>query len=185
MYDDTPSPASHLFNLFLAQGHIEDNEEYNDIADVIDGYDEEEDSIGEINDSEKEGAVNALVDTIFCDGERILGEVMGVLGDEEQVNQHRRSPQVEGMQLQYLSMVYSLCYQRSSMNWQASKLKTLSLKDFPVLKVGSISNDSVSVDPKFIILSGITKAGLNILSVKSASLISEGNNGGNFHNGWF
>lgn len=129
---------------YLAKGKIEDDEdvdEYDDIADILNEYDEGEDSIGEVNDSEKkEGAVSDLVDAILCDGERILGELDEAAGDEEQaVGQHGKYPQVEGLQLQCLSTIYSPHYQRSSTNWQASKLKTPSLKDFPTLKVCSIS----------------------------------------------
>ena len=89
----------------VPQGHVEDDEdfdEYDDIADILNEYDEEEDSIGEANDSEKkENIVSDLVETIFCDGERILGEVDEEAGDEDwAVSQCRVSPQVEGLQLQ-------------------------------------------------------------------------------------
>jgi hypothetical protein len=46
----------------------------------------------------------------------------------------------ECLQVHCLSMIYSSCYQRSWTNWQASNLKTASLKDFPTLKVCSISH---------------------------------------------
>ena len=127
----------------VPQGHVEDDEdfdEYDDIADILNEYDEEEDIIGEANDSEKENVVSDLVETIFCDGERILGEVDEEVGDEDwAVSQRSGSPQVEGVKIQCLSTNNSPCYQRSPTNWQASKLKTPSLKDFTTLKACSTS----------------------------------------------
>jgi hypothetical protein len=70
-----------LIYFFVLQGHVEDDEdvdEYNDIADILNEYDEEkeeEDGIGEANDSKKENEVSDLVETIFSDGEKILGEI--------------------------------------------------------------------------------------------------------------
>ena len=91
---------------FLAQGDIEDDEnldEYDDIADILNEYDEEDD-VGEANNSgKKENVINDLVETIFCDGERILGELDEEAGREDwTVSQCRGSSQVEGLQLQCL-----------------------------------------------------------------------------------
>jgi len=107
--------------MFLVQGHIEDKEDidkYNDITDILNEYDEEEDSIGKVNNSEKkENVVNDLVEAFFCDGKRMLGKVDKEAGDEDwAVSQHRGSLQVEGLQLQCLSMNYSLHYQKSPTN---------------------------------------------------------------------
>jgi hypothetical protein len=62
-----------LFLFSFLQGHIEDKEdgddEYYDIADILNGYhdDEEEDGTGEVNSSEKDSmvTVNVLVEVYF------------------------------------------------------------------------------------------------------------------------
>jgi len=133
--------------IFRAQGHINDDEEvgddpdeYDDIAEFLDGYDDEEDGAGEADGLEKtENTINDLVELILCDGERILEELDEAVGDEDQaVSQDSGSPQVEGLQSQHLLTIRLLYYQGSPLNWQASIFRATKRK-IPPLKVCSVS----------------------------------------------
>lgn len=119
--------------IFREQGHINEDEdvgddlddEYDDIADILDGYDEGEDGVREADGSEKtQNTIDDLVEIIFCDGERILGELDEAIGDKDKAaSQGRRPSEIEGLQVQRLLTVRLLYYQGSPINWQASILR--------------------------------------------------------------
>lgn len=119
------------------QGCIEDNEEveeYSDIADILDEYDKEEGYGTEASNLEKEEKPVDLIQTIFCDVEKILREIDEEAGDEVQrliniVIASWRSVTSASL------VIYSSCYQRLLSNYQTSKSKTPTLNMFHKLKV--------------------------------------------------